>query len=214
VQEARRSRRGEVVRTAIVAAIAAAAASGAAVWADGGDPSVAHACVLDQRAEGEPNVVVVEPNEACPGQSTPIHLAFADAVVSPEQLETPAPDTAVDATALTAIIKPKFTKKVYKPLGIKAGLKTTVSKLVDEGALAFGYLDLAGFAACPGSHPYRLLGSYRVTGGTGYVTPLVDSPLGVSGWYTKVRLTRWSVLATTYRLFIDLTCAKVTPPGN
>ena len=51
-----------------------ALATGGIVLADGGDPNLVHACLIDgSGADGRPNTIILGPNDACPGGTTPKH---------------------------------------------------------------------------------------------------------------------------------------------
>ena len=142
--------------------IGAVLGAGAAVYADGGDAGLVHACVELQTAR--PNVIIVAPDAACPGGFTPTHWS----IQGPQGPAGPAGDTGATGQA-GQDAPPDAAPKGGIPFSeIKkaGGLLKIVQggKTVTKSSPTNSFPTKDAVAVCPLTHPKLVTGGYDAIG--------------------------------------------------
>lgn len=191
-------RRAATIRTAIfgsaTAVLVFAIGTPAIVSADGGQTELIHACLLPD-AVG-PNVMIVGPNESCPGGNSPLHWP----ATTENQPEVESPEIPPPSEQSTQA-PPKVKKKLYGPAGIRLQKTKTVSKTL--GPSQDFTKDLT--VSCTASHPYAV---------TGYSEVLEPQYEGKTYLSHAVAWHAWRAVQQGYQLncFLNIKCVAVQVP--
>lgn len=134
--------------------------AGAAVYADGGDAGLVHACIDEQTTTG-PNVIIVAPDATCSGRfTTPKHWS----IQGPQGPAGPAGETGAAGKDAPPDAAPKGDIQ-FSELKSAGALKLVSSaKTVTKTSATNGNPMKDAVATCPLTHPKLVTGGYDVFG--------------------------------------------------